>query len=257
MTINKSAMVVVCASLLPILSTTGCATKQFVRNRVDPIDSRVTKVETQAGSLDKKIDTVDENAQRASSHAEEVARGADANAKNATDQATKAQGQADEATKQASSAQSTAQRGLTRIAGMETTIDNLDQYQLVTEESLRFKLGSSELTPDVKQEMEQFTQKINSMKHYVLEVQGYTDSTGPAEYNRELATRRAQAVVRYLTVDAKVPLFRVHSLGVGNEAPVESNKTREGRQQNRRVEVRIFAPPETAGEQAKTGPPGN
>lgn len=256
MMLNKRAILITGGSLLLILAATGCATRKWVRNRVDPLDTRVTKTEAQTGALDKKIDTVDENAQKASSHAEEVARGADANAKAAGDAAGRAQGTADEATKQASNAHDLAQQGMTRISGMETTIDNLDRYQLVTQESIQFPFGSANLTKEAKEQADQFIQKVGSMKRYAVEVEGFTDSTGTADYNRQLGAKRADAVVRYLTINGKLPLYRVHALGVGDEAPVDSNKTREGRKQNRRVELRIYAPPDTANEQAKTGPQG-
>ena len=52
--------------------------------------------------------------------------------------------------------------------------------------------------------------------------------------------RRAQAVVRYLTLEHDVPLYRIHVMGFGSESPVADNKSRDGRQQNRRVEVSVY-----------------
>jgi outer membrane protein OmpA-like peptidoglycan-associated protein len=80
------------------------------------------------------------------------------------------------------------------------------------------------------------------MKHYFIGVQGFTDSTGASAANIELSRRRAAAVVRYLTLDRKVPLFRVNTIGYGKESPAADNKTRDGRKQNRRVEVTLFTP---------------
>ena len=47
---------------------------------------------------------------------------------------------------------------------------------------------------------------------------------------------------RYLTLDGKLPLFRVNTMGYGKDNPAADNKTRDGRKQNRRVEVKLFTP---------------
>jgi outer membrane protein OmpA-like peptidoglycan-associated protein len=80
------------------------------------------------------------------------------------------------------------------------------------------------------------------MKHYIVEVQGFTDSTGASAANVELSRRRAAAVVRYLTLDGKLPLYRVNTIGYGKASPAADNKTRDGRKQNRRVEVKLYTP---------------
>jgi outer membrane protein OmpA-like peptidoglycan-associated protein len=105
-----------------------------------------------------------------------------------------------------------------------------------------FNLNQSELTSDAKAQLDAAVTKLSSMKHYVVEVQGFTDSTGDVATNLELSRRRAAAVVRYLTLDKKIPLYRVNTIGYGEESPAADNKTRDGRKQNRRVEVRFYAP---------------
>jgi outer membrane protein OmpA-like peptidoglycan-associated protein len=72
-------------------------------------------------------------------------------------------------------------------------------------------------------------------------VQGFTDATGSKNTNIALAQKRADEVVRYLTVNHNIPLRKIHVLGVGEENFVADNKTREGRKQNRRVEIKVFA----------------
>lgn len=68
------------------------------------------------------------------------------------------------------------------------------------------------------------------------EIQGHTDNVGTAEYNQKLSERRAGAVAEYL-VGKGVESGRLTSKGFGFSAPVTSNDTPEGRQQNRRVEI--------------------
>ena len=84
---------------------------------------------------------------------------------------------------------------------------------------------------------------------------GHTDSTGPEDYNQELSEKRAKSVARYtsfLEVNAK----RFTIIGYGETQPVATNETSEGRQQNRRVEIAIYANEELK-EAAKSGELGS
>ena len=78
-------------------------------------------------------------------------------------------------------------------------------------------------------------------KAYVLEVTGFADSTGSTARNRALSQRRADAVITYLVENHKIPLRRIVTpYGFGELDPVADNKTRTGRAENRRVEVKIL-----------------
>ena len=107
-----------------------------------------------------------------------------------------------------------------------------------------FKVNHYVLTDEDKQQLDAFAQTFASMKRYVVQVQGYTDSTGSKPYNLQLSQRRADAVVRQLTENDNVPLIWVRYLGYGEETPAADNKSRDGREQNRRVVVTVLAPPE-------------
>ena len=76
-----------------------------------------------------------------------------------------------------------------------------------------------------------------------LELEGYTDSAGDAMYNIQLSQRRSEAVRRFL-VEKGVELHRIQSIGLGDIRPSADNGTAKGREQNRRVTVRTFAPAE-------------
>ena len=76
----------------------------------------------------------------------------------------------------------------------------------------------------------------------MIEVQGFTDRTGPADYNERLSEARAQEVARYLANEYKIPLRSIYLLGSGYAQPVADDNTREGRKQNRRVEIRLLVP---------------
>ena len=84
------------------------------------------------------------------------------------------------------------------------------------------------------------TKALNA-KGYVLEVSGYADAAGSVERNRALSQRRADAVIRYLVENHSIPLRRIVTpYGFGESNPVAENKTRDGRAQNRRVEVKLL-----------------
>ena len=83
--------------------------------------------------------------------------------------------------------------------------------------------------------------KANEARGYVIEVAGHTDSTGSETKNFRLSRQRADAVVQYLAVQHKIPLRRfVSPMGFGKTEAVAENTTAAGRQQNRRVEVKML-----------------
>jgi outer membrane protein OmpA-like peptidoglycan-associated protein len=73
-----------------------------------------------------------------------------------------------------------------------------------------------------------------------FEIEGYTDSTGSPEVNKKLGLARADAVRDYLYKQHQVPLHRMSAISYGEDNPVSSNKTRDGRAQNRRVVIKVL-----------------
>ncbi|MDW8355574.1 MAG: OmpA family protein [Bryobacterales bacterium] len=121
-----------------------------------------------------------------------------------------------------------------------TRIENIDRYRPVSTENILFGFNRSDLSEGAKAQLDALARTIAEGRHYLIEVHGFTDQSGSRDYNLELSRKRAAAVVRYLTLQHKVPLHRIHVMGYGSEAPVADNRTREGRKQNRRVEVKLF-----------------
>ena len=113
--------------------------------------------------------------------------------------------------------------------------------QSFSEDRVRFKLNSFELTKDAKAALDEFAAKIKGLdKGVYLEIQGHTDDTGGADYNDQLGQQRAEAVRRYLAREHKLPLGRISTISYGETQPVESNKTAKGRAQNRRVVIVVL-----------------
>ena len=107
--------------------------------------------------------------------------------------------------------------------------------------AVNFKTGSAVLLPDAKTKLDEIATKALNAKGYVIEVTGHADATGNANFNRSLSQHRADAVIRYLVEQHKIPLRRVITpYGFGASNPIAENNTREGRAQNRRVEVKVL-----------------
>lgn len=238
----KSALIFASAALMFV--GTGCATKRFVRASVSPVDARVGQVESTAKQNTADIDQLEKEVSRA----EELANGAGKEAKAANELAQQAGTKATEAGTRANGAYSLAEQGVSKATANERSIDrmyeNLDNYQMLREESVVFGFDRAELNDDAKAKLDSFAASLANQKRYVIEVQGFADPAGNINYNQALSHRRATAVVRYLTLNHNIPLRRIQMLGLGSEQPVGDNKTRAGRQQNRRVEVKVFALPD-------------
>jgi len=231
---KERSSVVLTAIVLLVFGTTGClATRKYVQSQaIQPLGVKIQdedkKVDAKTGELDTRITDLDRETERGISNAQRQAETAEKEAQGANQAAT--------------GAQQTADKGVTLANTAQTQIDNIDNYQQVKTETVLFGFNRSELTDDDKQQLDSLAQALASLKHYAIEVEGFTDQTGPKQYNLELSRRRADAVVRYLTENAQVPLVKIHTLGLGEDQPASDNKTTDGRKQNRRVEVRIMAP---------------
>jgi OOP family OmpA-OmpF porin len=223
----------------------GCATKKYVHETMVPVQKKVEDLDKKTTAHDASIAELGKGVSRA----DERAQGADSKAGDAAREAARANEQAALANKQAGAAQSLAEKGVAQAAQAERSVgtlgnrvENMDNFKLASTESVLFGLGQSELSKEAQAQLDAFAAKVASMKHYVIDVQGFTDSTGASAGNLELSRRRAATVVRHLTLEGKIPLFRVNTIGYGKASPAADNKTRDGRKQNRRVEVRLFTP---------------
>jgi len=229
-----------------LLLSTGCiATRKFVRNTTDPLQSRIS-------SVDKKVDQkTSQNAQDIRSLDEKTEAGI-AEAQNSAGHANQAAGQADQ---HAQAAGQLAEKGVSAANKAQETADNIDNYQPAQRAAVLFGFNKATLTDADKQQLDQLAQSVGSLKHYVIQVQGYTDRTGPKEYNLQLSQKRANAVIRYLTMDRNIPLVRIYSMGYGESAPAAPNSTRKGRELNRRVDLTIMVPqlPTTAQQETPAG----
>jgi outer membrane protein OmpA-like peptidoglycan-associated protein len=134
-----------------------------------------------------------------------------------------------------------AEEARTEVAAAHTRIDSLDDFDVQDTVTVNFKVNSALLSPEAKRQLDTLAEKALAAKAYMIEVGGFTDSTGSEAKNFILSRQRADAVVQYLVVTHKIPARRfVSPMGYGKTEAVADNKTTSGRAQNRRVEVKML-----------------
>jgi outer membrane protein OmpA-like peptidoglycan-associated protein len=187
------------------------------------VEANVTPVENRVGAAEGRIGQVEQNSQRLSGQLDELA--AISNA----------------ARGGAKAAQETADAAIGGVNATNERISALDDYQVQNNTAILFRVGSAVLSRDSKSQLDQIAQQALSAKGYVLEVSGFASSDGSTEANRRLSQRRADTVIRYLVENHNIPLRRIVTpYGYGEAQAVADNATRDGREQNRRVEVKVL-----------------
>jgi OOP family OmpA-OmpF porin len=220
---------------------TGCATKKYVRQQVDPVSGKLdqvaTKSDQQGQTLDQTKQSLDQTKQsldqtRSTLDEDETKLSA------TNERAVSAGNRADDASRKADQAN----QGVNDVrAALANTIANLDDYKQVAETTVNFKFNSDKLNNDAKMALDQMVMDQNHYKRFFVAVEGFTDKVGSAEYNAALSRRRADAVVEYLVAQHDIPIYRIHMVGLGDQKPVEDTRTRAANAKNRRVEVTLFS----------------
>ena len=108
------------------------------------------------------------------------------------------------------------------------------------ENAVRFDTSKSTLTPAAKANLDKLVPVFNQYPDTNIQIFGYTDSTGSAEFNLRLSDQRAISVEKYLESKG-LNMSRFKIVGMGIADPIATNETPEGRSQNRRVEFAITA----------------
>ena len=151
------------------------------------------------------------------------------------------------ASAKADAAQATANQAFKDAAMANNRINGLDSYDLIKTIPVLFATGSATLGPKAKSDLDDAAAWAKAEKEkgntngWLVQVVGFADTTGNTAKNRSLSSRRAKAVIDYLVLKYDLDLRRlVQPYGYGDNKPIASNKTAEGRAANRRVEVRIL-----------------
>jgi OOP family OmpA-OmpF porin len=204
----------------------GCASKKYVRNETAPTIEKVNELDDLTAKNSRDIKDVDTRAQQGIQQV---------NAKTAeVDQKAASAGQ------QADKAQLAATQAANGVNALTTAVANLDNYKPVVETSVHFGFDKYNLTPKAKKALDQLGAEIPNAKHFIIVVDGNTDSVGPADYNYVLSQRRADSVINYLATQYNVPAHKIYVIGLGKDKPTAPNQSAKGRAENRRVDVRLM-----------------
>jgi outer membrane protein OmpA-like peptidoglycan-associated protein len=201
---------------------------------VEEVDKKQTDALASLESKEQKdVSRVEERAMTAENKANDAARAAQ-----------EADAKAAQAGETARGATEMARTNQSRLGDLSNAVQTIDDFKLAATEDVLFRFNRAELTPEAKAQHDQVIQQTSGANRYVLEIEGFTDKSGPSDYNLALSRRRADAVVRYL-VDHNVPLRRIHMIGLG-ETPMQSQAAAEPasltRKEQRRVIVKVWVP---------------
>ena len=207
-------------------ATIGCSSKNYVRQETTPLINKTNELDDLTAKNSRDIKDVDARAQAA--------------IQTVTAKAAEVDQKAQSASQQAAQAQTLADNAVHRVDRLQNTVANLDNYHVVTETSVHFGFNKDNLTKKAQEALDQLATDVANAKGYIITVEGGTDSVGSQDYNYDLSERRADSVIQYLASQHSIPAHKVYLIGLGKDKPVQSNKTREGRAKNRRVDVRLM-----------------
>lgn len=250
MRIRSLAILVASLSLM----TVGCATKKFVREEVSKseaklgadvgrVEGSLTEEKARTTALNDQLGETKIAVQQADTRAGEatdLARTAQGRADEGVTKATQAQTRADEAHATAGQAMAKADETSARLTRLWTNRNKRVPGDTV---AILFRFDKWELDDRGQTALLDVAKQLQENPNLVVELEGFTDSVGAMPYNVQLSQRRSEAVRRFL-VEKGIEMHRINSIGLGDIKPSADNSTAKGREQNRRVMVRFFAPAE-------------
>lgn len=204
-------------------SSTACATKGFVRNRVGEVND---KVESVSKSLEETQERTRKN-EAAITEANQRITQVDQKAAAAGDAAANARTAADTANNKAEAVDKASKRIVYEVT--------------LSEDQGNFKFGKAALPDDAKGRLDEVVKQLKANPNGAyIEVEGYTDNVGAKDYNQKLGLERAEAVKRYLYEEHQIPLHKISVISYGADKPIAPNTTKAGRAKNRRVVIKVL-----------------
>lgn len=215
---NGRRAIFLCAVLAVffLFNLQGCvATRNWVKEQMDPMSARISEGEERMSQTDAKVDGL---GRRLSD----------------------TEGRLGNAESRIGQVDAKAEQALHRLANLRVE----KRLVLDLREGTHFGFNSTALPAEARKEIDGFLSDLkgdpSGLEGTVFLVAGHTDSTGPEDYNYELGRKRADNVSRYLITQKQMDPLRVVTVSYGENAPIADNKSREGRAKNRRVEILVY-----------------
>jgi len=182
-----------------------------------------TALDTRVAPVEERVTAAEQNAERISGQIDELM---------AISNAAKGGAKA---------AQDTADAAVAGVNATNQRITDLDDFVVQSTATVNFKVGSAVLSPEAKSALDEVARAAGDLKGYMIEVTGYASAEGSTKMNKQLSERRETAVREYLIDNHNISLRRfTPAYGFGELQAVADNATREGREQNRRVEIKLL-----------------
>jgi hypothetical protein len=199
------------------------ARKKWVKRQIDPINDRLSELDEVNAKNAAYIKDVDERATAGIQKAQTAADAANQLAMNANTEA--------------QNASSAAQNASTHVNQINTTVNGLDQYHQATDIVIKFHGSSPMLTSDSKAALDQLASSLTGHEGYILEMEAHSPLAGGAGI--QSSERLSEAVKRYLVSEHQIPVYRMHSVALGNEVEMASTATGDQDQNQKPERVRF------------------
>lgn len=204
----------------------GCATKNYVKQSIQPVDQKVDQVDkasqqrdsSQVADINKTNQVVDEDEKKLSA-TDEIAKSADSTSKGAM-------AKANQNTKD--------------LNDLRNLVANIDDYKPADQAVVHFAIAKDSLTKEEKAKLDEVAAEISKQPRYFITVEGFTDQTGDKAFNDQLSRARANQVISYLVGSHDVPVYRIHMVGLGDQKLIDEGKGKEARKASRRAEITVY-----------------
>jgi OOP family OmpA-OmpF porin len=224
---SKATLSATIALAVGTLFIAGCATKNYVKQSITPVDQKIDQVDkssqsrdsSQVADINKTNQVVDEDEKKLSA-TDEIAKTADGTAKGAM----------------AKSNQNTKD-----LNDLRNVVANIDDYKPAGQTVVHFAIAKDTLTKDEKAKLDEVATQIGSVQRYFITVEGFTDQTGSTARNDQLSRERANQVISYLVGSHDIPVYRIHMVGLGDQKLIDEGKGKKAREASRRVEITIYS----------------
>lgn len=220
---SRSLSKVTLAIVIGAFGLQGClATRDWVNQQMSPMGQRVADAENRIGQTDAKVSKAEGRISSAEGKLSEV------------------DGRLGQVDSRLGQVDAKAEKALSSLANLRLH----RKVVLTLKEGANFAVNSATVSDQTKKEIDGFLSDLKGdlkeTDSAVFLVAGHTDSSGPEDFNYDLGSKRASGVARYLITRKGVDPTRVITVSYGETTPIEDNKTRQGRQKNRRVEILVY-----------------